>query len=49
MFDVGGVSVSYQPVDLIPIVVIGIIGGLLGGLYNYCLHKVLKVYNVINE
>ncbi|OIT26422.1 PREDICTED: chloride channel protein CLC-b-like [Nicotiana attenuata] len=49
MFDVSGVSVSYHAVDIIPVVVIGIIGGLLGSLYNHVLHKVLRLYNLINE
>ncbi|XP_004233300.2 chloride channel protein CLC-b [Solanum lycopersicum] len=49
MFDVSGVSVTYHPVDIIPIALIGIIGGLLGSLYNYVLHKVLRLYNLINE
>lgn len=49
MFDVSGVSVRYHVVDIIPVVLIGVIGGVLGSLYNYLLHKVLKVYNVINE
>ncbi|XP_049371200.1 chloride channel protein CLC-b [Solanum verrucosum] len=49
MFDVSGVSVTYHPVDIIPIALIGIIGGLLGSLYNHVLHKVLRLYNLINE
>lgn len=49
MFDVSGVSVRYHVVDIIPVVVIGIIGGVLGSLYNHILHKILRVYNVINE
>lgn len=49
MFDVSGVSVTYHPADIIPIAVIGIIGGLLGSLYNHVLHKVLRLYNLINE
>ncbi|XP_009761471.1 chloride channel protein CLC-b [Nicotiana sylvestris] len=49
MFDVSGVSVSYHVVDIIPVVVIGIIGGLLGSLYNHVLHKILRLYNLINE
>lgn len=49
MFDVSGVSVRYHVVDIIPVAVIGVIGGILGSLYNYLLHKVLKVYNVINK
>lgn len=49
MFDVSGVSVTYHVVDIIPVVVIGVAGGFLGALYNYLLHKVLRVYNLINE
>ncbi|GJV30661.1 chloride channel protein CLC-b-like protein [Tanacetum coccineum] len=49
MFDVSGVEVKYHVVDLIPVTVIGIIGGVLGSLYNYALHKVLRLYNLINE
>ncbi|XP_075510752.1 chloride channel protein CLC-b [Primulina tabacum] len=49
MFDVSGVSVRYHAVDLIPVAVIGVIGGILGSLYNHVLHQVLKVYNVINK
>ncbi|CAI9090201.1 OLC1v1024927C1 [Oldenlandia corymbosa var. corymbosa] len=49
MFDVSGVSVSYHLVDIIPVVIIGVIGGLLGSFYNHVLHKVLRLYNMINE
>ncbi|KAK9067375.1 hypothetical protein SSX86_014702 [Deinandra increscens subsp. villosa] len=49
MFDVSGVSVNYHVDDLIPITVIGVIGGVLGSLYNYSLHKVLRLYSLINE
>lgn len=28
---------------------IGVIGGILGSLYNHLLHKVLRLYNLINE
>lgn len=49
MFDVSGVSVRYHVVDFIPVVVIGIIGGVLGSLYNYLLRKVLRLYSLVNE
>nr|XP_043632463.1 chloride channel protein CLC-a-like [Erigeron canadensis] len=48
MFDVSGVSVRYHVVDLIPIIIIGIIGGVLGSLYNYLLQKILRLYNLVN-
>ncbi|KAG9141956.1 hypothetical protein Leryth_009316 [Lithospermum erythrorhizon] len=49
MYDVSGVSVSYHLGDIIPIVVIGVIGGILGSLYNHVLHKILRLYSLINE
>ncbi|KAI9121582.1 hypothetical protein K1719_008615 [Acacia pycnantha] len=49
MFDVSSVTVRYHVMDIIPVVIIGILGGLLGSLYNYLLHKVLRVYSLINQ
>ncbi|CAN4079109.1 unnamed protein product [Withania somnifera] len=49
MFDVSGVIVRYHVVDIIPVAIIGVVGGLLGSLFNYVLHKVLRLYNLINE
>lgn len=48
MYDVSTVTVSYQLMDVLPVTVIGIIGGALGSLYNYVLHKVLRLYSIIN-
>ncbi|KAF2316440.1 hypothetical protein GH714_041781 [Hevea brasiliensis] len=49
MFDVSDVTVSYHAIDIIPVIIIGILGGVLGSLYNYLLHKVLRLYNLINQ
>ncbi|XP_071738965.1 chloride channel protein CLC-b-like [Rutidosis leptorrhynchoides] len=49
MFDVSSVSVSYRVADVIPIISIGIVGGVLGSLYNYLLQKILGVYSLVNE
>ncbi|KAA3459448.1 chloride channel protein CLC-b-like [Gossypium australe] len=49
IFDVSEVKVSYQAMDIIPVIIIGIIGGLLGSLYNHLLHKILRLYNLINQ
>ncbi|KAH9791991.1 chloride channel protein CLC-b [Citrus sinensis] len=49
MFDVSNVPVRYHVMDIIPVTLIGIIGGILGGLYNHILHKVLRLYNLINQ
>ncbi|KAF3624658.1 hypothetical protein FXO38_30140 [Capsicum annuum] len=47
MFDVSGLTVIV--VDIIPVVIIGVIGALLWCLLNHVLHKVLGLYNFINE
>ncbi|KAF7819438.1 Chloride channel protein CLC-b [Senna tora] len=49
IFDVSNVTVSYQLMDIIPVTIIGILGGVLGSLYNHLLHKVLRLYNLINQ
>lgn len=49
LFDVSDVSLRYHVVDIIPVALIGVIGGVLGSLYNYLLHKILRLYNLINE
>ncbi|KAG1331480.1 chloride channel protein CLC-b [Cocos nucifera] len=42
LFDVSSVSVTYHASDLLPVALIGIIGGVLGSLYNHLLHKILR-------
>lgn len=49
IFDVSNVTVHYHPMDILPVAIIGVFGGILGSLYNYTLHKVLRLYNLINE
>ncbi|EOY31196.1 hypothetical protein QUC31_019903 [Theobroma cacao] len=49
MFDAYSANVSYHLADVPPVLVLGVIGGILGSLYNSLLDKVLRVYNLINE
>ncbi|KAF5482233.1 hypothetical protein F2P56_002821 [Juglans regia] len=49
MFDVYSESVSYHLVDVPPVLALGVIGGILGSLYNFLLEKVLRIYSLINE
>ncbi|KAF5749594.1 chloride channel-like family protein [Tripterygium wilfordii] len=49
MFDVYSASMSYHLVDVPPVLLLGVIGGILGSLYNFLLEKVLRIYNLINE
>ncbi|XWS17095.1 hypothetical protein CRYUN_Cryun33cG0038500 [Craigia yunnanensis] len=49
MFDVYSANVSYHIADVPPVLVLGVIGGILGSIYNFLLDKILLVYNLINE
>lgn len=49
MFDVNSVKPAYSIPDLLVVIFLGVIGGLLGSLYNYLVDKVLRTYSVINE
>lgn len=49
MFDVTTDSLAYSFSDLPYVILLGVIGGILGSLYNFILEKVLRIYNLINE
>ncbi|KAJ7979001.1 Chloride channel protein [Quillaja saponaria] len=49
MFDVYSESISYHLVDVPPVFILGVIGGIFGSFYNFLLEKVLRIYNLINE
>ncbi|KAL3620790.1 hypothetical protein CASFOL_035702 [Castilleja foliolosa] len=48
MFDVNSTVPAYNPADLIAVIVLGVLGGLFGCLYNYFVDRVLKAYSYIN-
>ncbi|KAF3617177.1 Chloride channel protein CLC-b [Capsicum annuum] len=49
MFDVNSGVSNYNTIDVLALILIGVLGGLLGSLYNYLVDKVLRTYTVINE
>lgn len=49
MFDAYSASVTYHLIDVPPVLLLGVIGGILGSLYNFLLDNVLRIYNLINE
>ncbi|GLU16865.1 hypothetical protein SLE2022_332720 [Rubroshorea leprosula] len=49
MFDVYSKSVSYHLTDVPSVLLLGVIGGVLGSLYNFLLDKVLRFYNQIKK
>uniref|UniRef100_A0A7N0TW02 Chloride channel protein n=1 Tax=Kalanchoe fedtschenkoi TaxID=63787 RepID=A0A7N0TW02_KALFE len=49
MFDVNSSPSNYTTPDLLAVIFLGIIGGVLGSLYNYFVDKVLRTYSIINE
>jgi chloride channel 7 len=40
---------TYHLKDIPTVILIGVIGALLGALYNFLMKNVLRIYNVINE
>ncbi|GAB2278193.1 hypothetical protein Dimus_012886 [Dionaea muscipula] len=49
MFDVNSAVAKYSTADLLALIILGIIGGVFGSLYNYLVDKVLRTYSIINE
>lgn len=49
MYDVSSVTVSYSVADVLAVLLLGVIGGIFGSLYNYLVDKVLRTYSIINE
>lgn len=49
MFDVSSTKATYDTLDLLAVIFLGVVGGIFGSLYNYCIDKVLRIYSIINE
>ncbi|XP_057762546.1 chloride channel protein CLC-c-like [Arachis stenosperma] len=49
LYDVNSFTGTYSASDLVATILLGIIGGLLGSLYNYLVDKVVRTYSIINE
>lgn len=49
MYEVSEVEATYSGYDVLAVIFLGIIGGVLGSLYNYLVDKVLRIYSIINE
>ncbi|KAM7263750.1 hypothetical protein ACFE04_001433 [Oxalis oulophora] len=48
MFDAYSANISYHLGDVPPVLALGIIGGILGSLFNFLIDKVVRFYNIIN-
>ncbi|MBA0687871.1 hypothetical protein Goari_005691 [Gossypium aridum] len=49
MYDISAANVVYSTPDILAVILLGVIGGILGSLYNYLVDKVLRTYSIINE
>ncbi|KAL5220406.1 hypothetical protein ABZP36_025119 [Zizania latifolia] len=49
MFDVSSQVTSYTAMDLAVVALLGVLGGLLGALFNFLLDRILRTYSYINE
>lgn len=49
MYDVSSAATMYGGGDILAAIFLGAIGGIFGGLYNYLIDRLLRVYSIINE
>lgn len=49
MYDVTADNIAYHLADLPPVILLGVIGGILGSLYNFLMLKVLQLFSLINQ
>ncbi|KAF5727646.1 Chloride channel CLC-c -like protein [Tripterygium wilfordii] len=49
MYDVSSAKTMYGVQDMLAALLLGLIGGVFGSLYNYLVDKVLRTYSIINE
>ncbi|KAK7314846.1 hypothetical protein VNO77_33374 [Canavalia gladiata] len=49
MYEVSSASATYSATDILAVIILGIIAGILGSLYNYLVDKVVRTYSIINE
>ncbi|KAK6135493.1 hypothetical protein DH2020_030746 [Rehmannia glutinosa] len=49
MYDVTSANISYHLRDVPPVLLLAVLGGIVGSLYNLLLNKVLQIYNLINK
>ncbi|XP_071698585.1 chloride channel protein CLC-c-like [Rutidosis leptorrhynchoides] len=49
MFDINSSIPDYEMVDLFAVILLAVVGGILGSLYNFLVDKVLRTYSIINE
>ena len=48
IFDLSSRVTAYTAIDIISVIVLGILGGLFGALFNHLLDRVLRKYGIIN-
>ncbi|PIN01513.1 Cl- channel CLC-7 and related proteins (CLC superfamily) [Handroanthus impetiginosus] len=49
MYDVTSANISYHLRDVPPVILLAVIGGILGSIYNHLLNKILQIYKLVNE
>ncbi|KAL0909920.1 hypothetical protein M5K25_020830 [Dendrobium thyrsiflorum] len=49
MFDVSSGVTTYNSTDLVAVIFLGVIGGVLGSLYNFFVDRIVRTYSIVNE
>ncbi|KAL6219700.1 hypothetical protein ACLB2K_007459 [Fragaria x ananassa] len=49
MYDVSAADATYSAPDILAVLLLGVIGGIFGSIYNYLVDKVIRTYSIIHE
>ncbi|KAL6223305.1 hypothetical protein ACLB2K_006692 [Fragaria x ananassa] len=49
MYDVSAADATYSVPDILAVLLLGVIGGIFGSIYNYLVDKVIRTYSIIHE
>lgn len=49
MYDVSAAEATYSGPDILAVLLLGIVGGIFGSIYNYLVDKVIRTYSIIHE
>lgn len=49
MYDVSAADAIYSGPDILAVLLLGVLGGIFGSIYNYLVDKVIRTYSIIHE
>ena len=49
LYNIGDISIQFGLVELVPVVILGLIGGFLGSLFTYFNGKIIEFYSILHN